>query len=267
MNATTSRQGRSCPLELLFKSNRLPSDDLTFDDGTDSAASAMEKDTLVPLADPQYRAHLGTGESIHVAKRYHLSLSLGQVGDGGVHLLSHGGRCDAVQHLVGPVSLLPFAVLMSTVRQRLAGIGCDVFLLGVASFMAATTIELWFDAGLSAHAATTSASTLSILAGIAASFTPTLTVADLLMAAPVAMAALRAGRFPRWYGYLSLAFAIEQAVETLTITERHGFAAAGGTMNYTLGAGLFLIWIAASGFVCTPAATLDPAVVAPHPRP
>jgi hypothetical protein len=165
------------------------------------------------------------------------------------------------------VSLLPLAVLMSTVRQRLAGIGRDVFLLGVASFMTATTIELWFDAGLTAHAATTSPNTLSILAGIAAYFAPTLTVADLLMAVPVAMAALRTRMFPRWYGYLSLAFAIEQAVETLTITGRHGFAAAGGTMNYTLGAGLFLIWVAASGYVCTPAPTIDPAVVAPQPRP
>ncbi|HEY2877746.1 hypothetical protein [Nocardioides sp.] len=178
------------------------------------------------------------------------------------------GESDSIRTVVWliAVSLLPLAVLMSTVRERLAGIGRDVFLLGVASFMAATTIELWFDAGLSAHAGTTPPDTLTVLAGIAAYFTPTLTVADLLMAVPVAMAALRIRIFPRWYGYLSIAFAIEQAVETLTITGRHGFAAAGGTMNYTLGAGLFLIWVAATGFACTSAPPLSARVSSPGSR-
>jgi hypothetical protein len=174
------------------------------------------------------------------------------------------GSIRAVVLLIA-VSLLPLAVVMSWVRQRLTGVGRAVSLLGVATFRAATTIELWVDAGLSAHAATTSPATVILIAGIAAYFTPTLTVADLLMAVPVATAALTTRAFPRWYGYLSLAFAIEQAVETLTLTERHGFASAGGTMNYTLGAGLFLVWVAASGYVCSSVTGQEPAV--PQTRP
>jgi hypothetical protein len=163
------------------------------------------------------------------------------------------------------VSLLPLAVVMSWVRQRVTGIGRDVFLVGVATFMPATMIELWFDGGLSARATTTAPGTVALLSGIAAFFTPTLTVADLLMAVPVATAALSTRAFPRWYGYLSLAFAVEQAVETLTLIGLHGFASAGGTMNYTLGAGLFLVWVAASGYVCTTATNLHPDV--PQTRP
>lgn len=161
------------------------------------------------------------------------------------------------------VSLGPLAVVVALVRQRLAGIARDVFLLGAATFTAATTIELWFDAGLATRAATSSPGTLALVSGIGAFFTPSLTVADLLMAVPVAVAAFTTPAFPRWYGYLSVVFAAEQAVETVTIIGREGFTAAGGAMNYTVGAGLFLLWIAASGCACTPVTSPDPRLAAP----
>jgi hypothetical protein len=40
---------------------------------------------------------------------------------------------------------------------------------------------------------------------------------------------------------------IEQTVETITVFGKKGFIEPGGAMNFTLGAGLFLIWFVSAG--------------------
>ena len=42
-------------------------------------------------------------------------------------------------------------------------------------------------------------------------------------------------------------FAVEQSIETITVFGKSGFIAPGGPMNFTLGAGLLLVWVIASG--------------------
>jgi hypothetical protein len=84
--------------------------------------------------------------------------------------------------------------------------------------------------------------------GIAAYFGPVLTVSIVLLIAPVGLAAWRGeGGLPRWLAWLTLVFAVEQSIETMTVFGKSGFIAPGGPMNFTLGAGLLLVWVIAAG--------------------
>jgi hypothetical protein len=81
-------------------------------------------------------------------------------------------------------------------------------------------------------------------------FGPILTIADVIVAVPIALAA-KAGRFPRWLGVLASVFAAEQFVETVTVVGGSGlFISPGGTMNMLLGGALFIVFFGALG-VCT----------------
>jgi len=42
-------------------------------------------------------------------------------------------------------------------------------------------------------------------------------------------------------------FALEQAIETITVFGKSGFIAPGGDMNVQLGAGLLVVWLVAVG--------------------
>ena len=78
-------------------------------------------------------------------------------------------------------------------------------------------------------------------------FGPILTVADVMVAVPIVLAA-KAGRFPRWLGGLAAVFAVEQFVETVTIIGGPGsFISPGGPMNMLLGGALFIVFFLALG--------------------
>jgi hypothetical protein len=85
------------------------------------------------------------------------------------------------------------------------------------------------------------------LLDVGAYFGPVLTTTDVEMGGAVALAALRDGSLPRWLGWISAVFAVEQLAETATIFGTSGFAAPGGDWNNMLGAGLFMVWIVALG--------------------
>jgi hypothetical protein len=45
----------------------------------------------------------------------------------------------------------------------------------------------------------------------------------------------------------------EQSIETITVFGTRGFIAPGGPMNFTLGAGLFLVWVIGAGVAASSA--------------
>jgi len=145
-------------------------------------------------------------------------------------------------------ALVPFVILMAHVRSFLSGVSRDVMLISVAMFVTTGTVWTWFNVGLALHAATLDPHVTRTLVDISVYFGPILTVADVLLAGSIGLAAWRGdGGLPRWLAYFSTAFALEQAIETITIFGKSGFIAPGGDMNFQLGAGLLFVWLIALG--------------------
>src|SRR5436190_5302321 len=159
----------------------------------------------------------------------------------------HGGALRTATWLL-TWSLVPFVILMAHVRSFLSGLCRDVMLISVTVFVTTGTVWTWFNAGLALHAATLDARSTRTLVDISLYFGPILTVADVLLAGAIGLAAWRSdGGLPRWLAYFSAVFALEQALETITIFGKSGFIAPGGDMNFQLGAGLLLVWLIALG--------------------
>ena len=82
---------------------------------------------------------------------------------------------------------------------------------------------------------------------IAVMWGPILTVADIMVAVPILLAA-NDDRFPRWLGIVAAVFAVEQQIELITIIgPPASFISPGGTMNFYLGGPLFIIFFLALG--------------------
>jgi hypothetical protein len=161
-------------------------------------------------------------------------------------------------------SLVPFVILMAHVRSFLSGLCRDVMLISVAMFLATGTVWTWFNAGLALHPGALDPHVARTLVDISVYFGPILTVADVLLAGAIGVAAWRGdGGLPRWLAYFSAAFALEQAIETITIFGKSGFIAPGGDMNFQLGAGLLFVWLIALGVATSRRA----ATAAPAPAP
>jgi hypothetical protein len=163
----------------------------------------------------------------------------------------HGDGVRAATWL-GAVSLAPLALLVAHLRSFTTGIGRDVTMLGAVGLLSATSIWLWFGAGLALNPDNLQPGTARTAANISAYFGPVLTVAVVLLVAPIGLAARReSSGLSRWLAYITAAFVLEQAIETVTIVNTTGFTAPGGAMNLTLGAGLFLVWVLAAGIAST----------------
>ncbi len=160
---------------------------------------------------------------------------------------------------LGAISLVPLALLIAHLRSRIEGIGRDVMMLGAVGLVTSTMIWLWFGAGLALHARTLQPQTARAVADVSEFFGPILTVAVILLVGPIGAAAWRrSGGLPRWLAWLTIGLVAEQLAETTTIFGRSGFAAPGGAMNATVGAGLFLVWIVAAGIAAPSAVPLQP---------
>jgi len=147
------------------------------------------------------------------------------------------------------VALIPFFVLVAWTRRALPDVYGYAFLGAAAAFVAQAAVSTWFLAGTALHADTIDPQTARSLLDVGAYFGPVLTTTDVVMAGAVALAALREGSFPKWFGWLSVVFAVEQLAEVATVYGDSGFAAPGGDWNNALGAGLLGIWILALGLV------------------
>jgi hypothetical protein len=152
-----------------------------------------------------------------------------------------------LQALLITLGFLALAVVLAYARQRLVGPAGHAFTIGSALIIAELSVELWFSSGLALHANTLEPAIARTAADIALMFGPMLTVADVIVAVPIALAA-GAGRFPRWVGILAAVFAVEQFIETVTIIGGPGlFISPGGAMNMLLGGALFIVFFLALG--------------------
>lgn len=171
------------------------------------------------------------------------------------HAAQHAGGIRLVAWL-GAASLIPLVLLVARLRQVVDGIGRDVLLFGTVGLVASTMVWVWFGAGLALHPSTLQPATARTMADVSAYFGPVLTVAVLLMVAPVGIAAwYRIGNLPKWLAGVSAVVVAEQAVESFTVFGRSGAFAPGGSLNMNVGPALFLIWIISASVGATPART------------
>jgi hypothetical protein len=158
-------------------------------------------------------------------------------------------HADAIrlQALLLTVGFLALVIVLAYARSRLDGPSGYALTIGSALIIAEFSVELWFTSGLALHANTLDPAVARTAADLALMFGPVLTVADVIVAVPIAVAA-QAGHFPRWLGFLAAIFALEQFVETVTIIGGPGlFISPGGPMNMFLGGALFIVFFLSLG--------------------
>jgi hypothetical protein len=157
------------------------------------------------------------------------------------------------------VGFLALVVVLAYARSRLEGPSGYALTTGSALIIAEFSVELWFTSGLALQANTLDPAVARTAADLALMFGPVLTVADVIVAVPIALAA-KAGHFPRWLGFLAAIFALEQFVETVTIIGGPGlFISPGGPMNMFLGGALFIVFFLSLGV----STALTPATATP----
>ena len=162
------------------------------------------------------------------------------------HVNEHSGAMR-MQALLVTFGSLALVVLLGYARDRLAGPPGYVFTIGSAVVLVEFFIAMWFTAGLALHPEQLGSATARTVTDIVTMFGPILTVADIMVAVPILLAA-NDGRFPRWLGILAAAFAVEQLIETITIIgPSASFISPGGAMNFYLGGSLFIIFFLALG--------------------
>jgi hypothetical protein len=169
------------------------------------------------------------------------------------YMRDHGDTVRFVAWL-GTLATIPIVLLFAHLRSRLTGTGRDVMLLGAASVVVTTIVWQWFNAGLALHADTLDPHIARTVADVSVFFGPMLTVSIVLTIVPLGLAAWRgAGGMPRWFAVFTAVFATEQMIETITVMGKRGFLEPGGAMNFTLGAGLYAVWVVAAGVASSPA--------------
>jgi hypothetical protein len=142
---------------------------------------------------------------------------------------------------------LALVVLLGYARDRLAGPPAYVFTIGSAVVLVQTGIAMWFTAGLALHPDQLGSATARTVTDVVAMWGPMLTIADIMVAIPILLAA-NEGRFPRWLGIVAAVFAVEQLIETITIIgPPASFISPGGPMNFYLGGPLFIVFFLALG--------------------
>nr|CRL67141.1 hypothetical protein CPGR_00430 [Mycolicibacterium komanii] len=162
------------------------------------------------------------------------------------HLNEHSGamRTQALLLAFGSLALV---VVLGHARDRLAGPYAFVFTIGSAVVLVQISVATWFTAGLSLHPGDLGSGTARAITDVVTMWGPILTVADIMVAAPILLAA-NEGRFPRWVGIVAAVFAVEQLIETITIIGPPGsFISPGGPMNLYLGGPLFILFFLALG--------------------
>ena len=152
-----------------------------------------------------------------------------------------------VQVLLVTFGCLALVVVLGFARDRLSGPAGFVFTIGSAVVLVETSIAMWINGGLALHPDQLGSATARTIADIAAMWGPILTVADIMVAAPILLAA-NAGQLPRWLGIVAAVFAVQQLIETITIIGPPGsFISPGGSMNFYVGGPLFVVFFLALG--------------------
>lgn len=157
---------------------------------------------------------------------------------------------------------LALVVVLGHARDRLTGPAGYVFTIGSALVLVQIAIATWFTAGLALNPAALGSATARTVGDIVAMSAPMLTFANIMVAAPILLAA-NENRFPRWLGIAAAVFTVEQLIETISIIGPPGsFISPGGPMNVYLGGSLFVVFFAALGVALS---MDDPSSVEPAP--
>ena len=162
------------------------------------------------------------------------------------HINEHASalRTQALLLAFGSLALV---VVLGHARDRLAGPYAFVFTIGSAVVLVQIGIATWFTAGLALHPGELGSGTARAITDVVAMSGPVLTVANIMVSAPILLAA-NEGRFPHWLGIVAAVFAVEQLIETITIIGPPGsFISPGGPMNLYLGGPLFILFFLALG--------------------
>ena len=171
-----------------------------------------------------------------------------QVDDSGQAILAWvqaNERAIGIQVWLVTVAWLPGALLFTLVHRRMRGAPATAFLLGVALTMCLIFVSSMLRLGLMRHASALAASEARLVADIEAQWGPLATVGNVLQAGALAIA-VRQGQFVPWLFPISLMFAVEQGVETVTILLSGSIWGPGGLLNLA-GAALYLVWLLAIG--------------------
>jgi hypothetical protein len=159
---------------------------------------------------------------------------------------AHAGAMR-MQVLLTTFGALALVIVLGYARDRLAGPPGYVFTIGSALVLVEFFIVMWFNGGLALHPDQLGSATARTIADITSMFGPILTVADIMVAVPILLAA-NAGHFPRWLGIIAAVFAVEQLIETITIIgPPASFISPGGAMNFYLGGPLFIVFFLGLG--------------------
>lgn len=170
------------------------------------------------------------------------------------HVDDHASAMRA-QALLVAFAALSLVVVIGYARQRLTGPPARVFVVGGAAIVVQLVVWTWFTAGLALHPDQLGSATARTIGDVMAMMWPLRTITDLMVAVPILMAA-NEDRFPRWMGTAAAVFAVEQLIETITIIGPPGsFISPGGSMNYWLGAPLFVLFFLALGVALVPPGT------------
>lgn len=162
------------------------------------------------------------------------------------HVNEHANalRTQALLLAFGSLALV---VVLGHARDRLAGPYAFVFTIGSAVVLVQISVATWFTGGLALHPGELGSGTARAITDVVTMWGPILTVANIMVAAPILLAA-NEGRFPRWLGIVAAVFAVEQLIETITIIGPPGsFISPGGPMNLYLGGPLFILFFLALG--------------------
>lgn len=146
------------------------------------------------------------------------------------------------------LAVIPFLVLVAWTRRALPSLHGYAFLAAAGAFVTQAVVSIWFTAGLALHSDTVSPETARTLADVSAYFGPFLTTTDVVMGGAVALAVFGHNSLPRYVGWISALFVVEQLIETVTFYGDSGFAAPGGDFNAVVGGGFFAVWLLALGF-------------------
>src|SRR6476469_9951733 len=181
------------------------------------------------------------------------------------HVHAHSGAMG-MQVLLVTFGLLALVVVFGYARDRLTGPSGHVFTIGSAVVLVEVFIAMWFNAGLALHPDVLGSATARTVVDIVAMWGPILTVADIMVAGPILLAA-NEGRFPRWIGIVAAVFDVEKLIETITIIgPPASFISPGGTMNFYLGGPLFIVFFLALGVARSLGQTTDERLAAvDHP--
>lgn len=142
-----------------------------------------------------------------------------------------------------------------------------IFFGGILGWVVTGQVQAWFWAGLAFHPKGLDPATARTLFDIPQYWGPIVNGSTMAMAAAFAPLAFGSSRIvPRWLGWLSVLFLVEQGVETITVFGTSGFLAPGGAMNLYLGGVIGMAWVV--GVLCwgfqragSPAASGDARVV------